>query len=130
MGIKTMGVDHVAIIVGDVEKAKSFYVGILGFTISGETWRADRTSWKVDLALHGVETLELFTFPDAPPRLTEPEALGLRHLALNVADLDASVSELNALGIATEAIRFDEGAGKRFTFLRDPDGLPIELRGD
>ena len=71
--------------------------------------------------------VELFSFPAPPPRVSRPEACGLRHLALRVADLDAVVAHLHAQEVATEPVRVDEYTGRRFTFFADPDGLPLEL---
>ena len=69
----------------------------------------------------------IFSFPSPPPRLTHPEAAGLRHLAFEVTNLDDEVKELERLGIAHEPIRMDEITNRRFLFLKDPDDLPIEL---
>ena len=33
----------------------------------------------------------------------------------------------NGMGIETEPVREDKVNGGRFTFFRDPDGLPLEL---
>ena len=71
-------------------------------------------------------TLELFTFSNAPPR-PSPEARGLRHLAFAVADLDRETAALEAKGIRVEPVRTDPYTGARFTFFKDPDGLPLEL---
>jgi glyoxylase I family protein len=71
--------------------------------------------------------LELFSFPAPPPRPSRPEACGLRHLALRVADLDAARAGIGAQGVALEPVRVDEYTGERFCFFADPDGLPIEL---
>ncbi|MCP2834999.1 VOC family protein, partial [Salmonella enterica] len=71
--------------------------------------------------------LELFSFPDRPPRPSYPEARGLRHLAFSVDDLNAAVAHLQAHGVAVEPIRVDELTGQRFTFFADPDDLPLEL---
>ena len=71
--------------------------------------------------------VELFSFPSPPPRVSRPEACGLRHLALRVTDLDEAVAHLNAHGVATEPVRVDEYTGRRFTFFADPDDLPLEL---
>ena len=70
--------------------------------------------------------IELFE-KAAPARLTEPEALGLRHIAFATDDLDKKLEQLHQNGIETEAIRTDPH-GRRFTFLKDPDGLPIEIK--
>jgi len=82
------GLHHVAIIASDYDRSKAFYVDALGFTILREVWRAERRSWKCDLVIDGAQ-IELFTFPGAPPRPSHPEAMGLRHLAFTVDDLDA-----------------------------------------
>jgi glyoxylase I family protein len=120
-------VHHIAIICSDYQKSKHFYTTILGFTIIHEAYRKARQSYKLDLALNGVYTIELFSFPNSPKRLSQPEATGLRHLAFSVDDIELVIKELSMHHIATEPIRVDEFTGKKFTFLSDPDGLPIEL---
>lgn len=119
-------IHHVAIIVSDYEKAKAFYVEKLGFEILRESSRPKEGDWKLDLRM-GNQELEIFWKKDAPARLSYPEACGLRHLAFWVDDIDAAVKALQEAGIATEEIRCDEFTGKRMTFFRDPDGLPLEL---
>lgn len=120
-------VNHIAIIASDIKRSITFYADVLGFTIIRKVYREERDSWKVDLALHGDYLIELFTFPNAPQRPSYPEALGLRHLAFTVDDIEASVAELQAKGIATEAIRTDPITGCKCVFFADPDGLPIEF---
>ncbi|WP_294322516.1 VOC family protein [uncultured Sphingomonas sp.] len=120
------GLHHVAIIASDYDRSKAFYVDVLGFTILREVWRAERRSWKCDLTLPGAQ-IELFTFPGAPARPSRPEAMGLRHLAFTVDDIDAEVTRLTRHGIACEPVRVDEHTGQRFTFFADPDDLPLEL---
>lgn len=120
-------IHHVAIICSDYETSKHFYTEIVGLTVLGEIYRAERQSYKLDLAVNGHYQIELFSFPDPPPRPSRPEALGLRHLAFAVGDLDAAVTHLNAKGVVTEPVRVDEHTGRRFTFFADPDGLPLEL---
>jgi glyoxylase I family protein len=121
------GVHHVAIIASDYPRSRHFYAGILGLRVVAETFREERRSHKLDLALPDGVQIELFSFPDPPRRPSYPEAAGLRHLALSVRDLDACIAHLAAHGIATEPVRVDEFTGRRFTFFADPDGLPIEL---
>lgn len=119
-------VHHVAIIVADMERARTFYVGKLGFAIIREHRRPEKKDIKLDLQLNGLE-LELFEKKDAPARPNYPEALGLRHLAFYVSDIEVAVAELATVGIACEPIRLDEFTGKHMTFFFDPDGLPLEL---
>ena len=120
-------VHHVAIIASDYEKSKEFYNKILGFKILKETYRKNRDSYKLDLLVDGGTQIELFSFPNPPKRVTNPEATGLRHLAFEVGNIDSSVRYLESKGISVEPIRIDEITGKRFTFFKDPDGLPLEL---
>ena len=120
-------VHHIAIICSDYAVSKRFYTDVLGLTVIREVYRAERKSFKLDLALNGQYILELFSFPDPPRRPSYPEAAGLRHLAFAVVDLDATVDWLRQRQVAHEAIRTDEFTGQRFTFIADPDGLPIEF---
>jgi glyoxylase I family protein len=96
-------------------------------TIICETFRKERESYKLDLALNGDYIIELFSFPNPPKRPTRPEAAGLRHLAFEVDNLDKVIAHLTNHKIDVEPVRIDEITNKRFTFIADPDGLPIEF---
>jgi glyoxylase I family protein len=121
------GIHHIAIICSNYDVSKHFYTEILGFKIVREVYRKERDSYKLDLEVNDLYQIELFSFPNPPERTSRPEASGLRHLAFAVDDLDAMVEELNRQNIASEPIRIDEFTGKRFTFISDPDDLPIEF---
>ena len=125
--LKLNKIHHVAIICSDYTVSKHFYCQILGLTLLKEKYREEIQSWKAELALGTVYQIELFSFPDAPARLSYPEARGLRHVAFAVDDLDASVAYLQQNNIQCEPIRIDPSSQKRFTFFQDPDGLPLEL---
>lgn len=120
-------IHHIAIICSDYGRSKHFYTSVLGFTVLREVYREARRSYKLDLCLNDEYIIELFSFPEPPPRPSRPEACGLRHLAFAVADLDAAVDWLRRQQVATEPVRVDEYTGRRFTFFADPDGLPLEL---
>lgn len=121
------GVHHVAIIASDYARSRHFYTEILGLTVIAEAYRTERDSWKLDLRVGDGVQIELFSFPAPPPRVSRPEACGLRHLALRVMDIDEAVRHLQSHAVEVEAVRIDEYTGKRFTFFADPDGLPLEL---
>jgi glyoxylase I family protein len=125
--LQLSAINHFAIICSNYQQSKDFYTSILGFKVINELYRADRDSYKCDLALNGNYLIELFSFPNPPSRLSYPEACGLRHLAFVVDDLQQAISQLELAGITVEAIRKDEITSKNFTFFSDPDGLPIEL---
>jgi glyoxylase I family protein len=120
-------VHHIAIICSDYGKSKKFYTEVLGLEIIAEVFREERNSYKLDLALHGQYTIELFSFPDPPSRVSRPEATGLRHLAFEVEDLEAVLEVMLKFEVGYEPIRTDEYTRKKFTFIADPDGLPIEF---
>ena len=118
---------HIAIICSNYEISKHFYTNILGFEIIKETYREERQSYKLDLAISGNYVIELFSFPNPPVRVSRPEAAGLRHIAFEVDNIEESIQILSENGIETEPIRIDEITNKKFTFFSDPDNLPIEL---
>ncbi|AFY45495.1 VOC family protein [Nostoc sp. PCC 7107] len=125
--MKTIGIHHIAIICSDYEKSKMFYVNILGFAIIKETFRAERNSYKLDLRINNYTQIELFSFPNPPKRLSNPEACGLRHLAFCIENIEETVAYLKLHNIETENIRIDEVTGRKFTFFQDPDNLPLEI---
>ena len=112
------GIHHFAIIAGS-EKSINFYEK-LGFR---ESYRRER---KYDTVIlldgHGMQ-IEMFVDPNHPERATNPENMGLRHLALKVDKIEETVEEL---GLEIGPI-MNDWVGVRFAFTGDPDGLPIEL---
>ncbi len=125
--LEIRSVHHIAIIASDYGRSRRFYTEVLGLQVIAETHRAERDSWKLDLAVPGGAQIELFSFPAPPARPSRPEACGLRHLAFAVADIEAAVAALRAAGVEHEPIRLDELTGRRFVFFSDPDALPLEL---
>ncbi|WP_373777114.1 VOC family protein [Glaesserella sp.] len=122
-----LGFHHIAIIASDYAVSKRFYTEILGAEIIEETYRAARDSYKLDMRFADGSQIELFSFPVTPPRFTSPETCGLRHLAFRVENIERAIDFLDRHNLAHEGIRFDELTGKRFTFFRDPDDLPLEF---
>mgnify|MGYP003648952826 CR=1 FL=1 len=125
--IQLKGVHHIAIICTNYEQSKKFYTEVLGLEVVREVYRKERDSFKLDLSLNGDYIIELFSFPSPPYRVSRPEAAGLRHLAFAVSNLEECIHHLEGYLILTEPIRIDEFTGKRFTFIADPDDLPIEF---
>ena len=120
-------VHHIAIICSDYDRSKAFYTEVLGLKVLSEVYREERDSFKLDLALSDNYIIELFSFPNPPPRVSRPEALGLRHLAFEVSDIQTEWLKLKEMDVEAENIRVDELIGKQFFFFADPDGLPLEL---
>lgn len=123
------GIHHIAILTSTelYEASKAFYTELLGFTIIAETFRAERNSYKLDLALNGLYQIELFSFPEQVERASFPESKGLRHLAFAVKDVLSSRNWLIKKGVITEELRVDGLTQKEFVFFYDPNGQPLEL---
>ena len=98
---------HVAVIASDYRRSLQFYTDVLGLTLRAEHYRADRQSYKADLALGDTYVVELVSFPSPPPRPSHPEAAGLRHLAFEVDNIDDAVRHLDRLGVPHEPVRTD-----------------------
>ncbi|HWB27211.1 MAG TPA: VOC family protein [Chitinophagaceae bacterium] len=125
--INIQRIHHVAILTDKYELSKRFYTEILGFTITAETYREERQSYKLDLAINGQYLIELFSFPEYRERASFPEAKGLRHLAFAVTDVEASALYLKSKNVDVQEVRVDELTGKKFVFFYDPNNQPLEL---
>lgn len=120
-----MKIHHIALIVSDLDRSLKFYTELLGFNVIHQVFREERQSHKVDLK-NGEVRLEIFTFPETPQRASHPEALGLRHMAFGVTEIEEWHMKLSRK-IEVESIRLDPITGKRFFFFPDPDNQPIEI---
>lgn len=116
-GKRKMELDHIALIVS-TEECLSFYKK-LGFI---EKNRIERGHDTVVFLSCGDVVLEVFIDPNHPARVNGPEALGLRHLCFVVEDLEEVMRDVECEEIRTDWF------GRRFTFTKDPDGQPIELK--
>ena len=87
--MKLSKVHHIAIICSDYQRSLDFYTKTLRLRVIAEHYRATRDSYKTDLALGDDYVVELFSFPNPPARMTNPEAAGLRHLAFATDNLDS-----------------------------------------
>ena len=112
-----MELDHIALIVSKEENL-AFYEK-LGFKEKNRIEREYDTV--VFMECDGL-LLEVFIDPNHPARVTNPEALGLRHIAFVVESLEEVMSVVQCEKIRTDWF------GRRFTFTKDPDGQPIELK--
>lgn len=112
-------IDHIAILLSKEEHLK-FYEN-LGFK---EVKRNVRVGKDLIVFMEGYgEVLEMFIGENHPLRVTDPEAFGLKHLALTVDDVHKTLVELK-IENAGPVLDFN---GIHYVFFSDPDGLPIEL---
>lgn len=121
----TTGLHHIAILCSEREASLRFYE-TLGFRMIESHVRPERNDEVIFMNGPGI-VLELFISEKHPQRVSGPEAYGLRHLALGVTDAQAAREKLIAAGYAPEPIRTDTFNDRKLFFVKDPDGLPIEL---
>ena len=138
-----LGFAHPALVVSDLEAARTFYEKMFGFRhFCDEGWQDNPTVEKVvgiggsackgyTLAGHNCY-LELFEFTapahEGPsPGELGPHVLGIRHLAFFVDDCRAEYQRLLNLGGQMLGEPTDIGGGVYTAYCRDPFGNIIEL---
>jgi len=127
----TTGLHHIAILCSEREASLRFYE-TLGFAVYESHVRPERNDEVIFMEQQGCVdgpaiVLELFISDKHPQRVSGPEAYGLRHLALKTDDVEVTHVILLDTGYAPEPIRTDTFNGRKLFFMKDPDGLPIEL---
>ncbi len=144
-------IDHINIVVRDLEPMAEFYSRVLGMritkrvTISGD-W-IDRViglrnavGEVIYLELPAGPRLELIRYvrPQGadPAGLEIPNMRGLRHIAFRVNDIDAAIVRLRESGIRTtsdaqtvpnEQVTYAGGVRKRLVYFQDPEKNILEL---
>lgn len=119
--IRVLAVNHVSLLVSDTARSLGFYHGLLGIPL--DTSRPELGFPGAFLRLGDVQ-IHLLELPAPGATGALPAHAGRdRHLALDIADLDAAQAALAAAGFGYTLSR----SGRRALFCRDPDGNGIEL---
>jgi glyoxylase I family protein len=119
---------HVALNCKDLGRQEAFYTRHFGFR-RVRVHNAGRPDEFVMLQL-GATCLELFSaMGEAKTQSSGEQAVGFKHLAFEVPDLDAALADLHSGGIETEEIIDCSPIvlGLRICFCHDPDGNRLEL---
>ena len=119
------GLHHIAILASDRAVSLAFYEA-LGFRVVSCHPRPERQDEIIFMEQSGV-MLELFISRGNPARLSGPEAYGLRHVAFRTEDAAAFREMLLQRGYSPEPLRRDALTGEAMFFVKDPDGLPVEI---
>jgi catechol 2,3-dioxygenase-like lactoylglutathione lyase family enzyme len=143
---RILAADHTGITVSNLERSLEFWRDVLGFEPShtahqtGEMAReiTGVAGAEIKLAVvkapsgHKVELLEYLAPAERKRHVDlQPCDVGSVHVALIVDDLDAILSAINASGWKAagkpQTLQSGPNAGKRVVYVRDPDGMTIEL---
>ena len=143
----TPRLDHLNIVVADMAASVRFYRTLFDMTVALDCelsgpWFEAVTGLPGAVAhcviLAGGEDfrIELLRYREpageAVPATARLTSQGLRHFAVRVADIESSLARARALGFAegVEPVQVPVSilpAGKRMAYLRDPDGVVVEL---
>ena len=119
----TSGVNHIAVISADIEASVRFYREVLGMPLVSVAANRDLPeSTHVNVDIGGGTRLSIFDFPHLRGRKAVEGAGGLMHIALSLSRerLEEVERAIAAQGVPMQRI------GDSF-YLRDPDGLTVEL---
>jgi len=127
-----MKIHHVAFSVSDIVSSIDWYEKNLGFKKSHGVER-DFGTFALLTNTEG-ENIELIQHPNSLPLpeqrkdlLDDIQQIGTKHLALQVEDLEATLSDLKANGVEQVRNVGDAFYDAKYTFIKDPDGNLIEL---
>ena len=124
-----LGFEHIGMTSGDLDRTIAFYCGLLGFTLA---LRKTQTKGEVAFLDAGGGMLEVFAPGIGIDRARDvpPHEAGVRHLTFAFSDIGAMVDTLEAAGvdiIERPRIAYNTEMFSRVAFIRDPDGIIIEL---
>ena len=120
--MKFTGLAHATLLVADLEKARTFYENVLGFTLSTARPKMSFEGVWYDIAPQ--QQIHLMQLPNPEAGLQRPENGGRdRHLAFAVDDMAALVKLLQGSGIRYNLSQ----TGRRALFCRDPDDNALEF---
>lgn len=121
-------IDHTTITVRDLQVSIDFYTKLLRFTVDHEMWIPDSRLRIVFLRL-GDTILELFGCSEIRGEMVSEvnEIVGYKHICLLVDSVDKEYKRLVDAGVKFRIQPTTVQGQVRIAFLKDPDGLDIEL---
>ena len=137
------GIHHISLVVRDLKKMVSFYLGALGFQeVTAMEWADSEqidsivgikgSAAKMQMVRLGNLIVEMFQYISPVGErsdLPEPWRLGYTHFCLDVTDIDAEYERLSAAGMTFHAPPPARGGiDVRALYGRDPEGNIIEIQ--
>ncbi|MFH1657242.1 MAG: VOC family protein [bacterium] len=126
-----MRYNHLALSVKDLERSVEFYQEVFGFV---ETKRLTREDLRINIALLKLNTeeemlLELIQPHNPIKNQDDPfnlNILGLKHICFEVENVEEEYQELRSKGYEVTKPKTGKSI-KKYFFVKDPDGLMMEL---
>ena len=128
-----MKISHIALSVSNLSRSIAFYRKHFGLRLAAK-FRHKEIGLTIALLKKGDITLELFEFKKHKPLPryrkgldSDLRTLGVKHICLEAKNIAKIYGQFKRSGVslATDLRVFDNGA--RYFFLRDPDGILIEI---
>jgi len=124
-------IDHIAIVVHNIEEALQVYEGALGLELA-EVKEVPEQAVRIAFLPVGeseIELVEPLTAESGIARFLEKRGEGLHHICLEVDDIEAALQDLAAQGVRLIDEQPRQGAHGRVAFLhpKSAHGVLIEL---
>lgn len=127
-----MKLGHVAISVANIARSAAFYNKHFGLNVAARYSFKDK-GLKIVLLKKGGITLELFEFKKRKPLPqyrknldSDLRTLGVKHFSLETRNIAAAFRKFQKAGCLVTDLRTFAN-GKRYFFIKDPDGNLLEL---
>lgn len=137
--VDVMRIDHFSYTVGDIERSEAFYAN-LGFERVNRYHEAgphtdrgagvENADMDILLLRHpsGGILLELIRYTRYPvERAARNNEVGCAHMGLVVGDMDVAYEALLGQGVEFLSDPNVDQYGEKWVYMRDPDGIPVEL---
>lgn len=124
--IRLKKIGHIALRVSDIERAKAFYTGVMGFRVAEQ----DPNHGGVFMTLgDDFHTLDLMAHPDpANADAPSPARLGVSHMAFQVGSYEAlREAYCTLLEHGVEVDRATDHVNQRSLYFADPEGNRLEI---
>ncbi len=122
-----MKLHHIALTVNDLKTSIKYYQDYFNFELVKEFEKTELNGKGALLKLDEIH-LELWQFAQTKTAtsLSDLQVIGIRHIAFQVGDCEKEVKRLTKLGLTFSEIKPGASCAK-YTFTKDPNGIPIEL---
>ena len=117
------GIDHVAIIVSNMDRAIKFYNEVLGLKIHHD----GRREGEGKKSFLGTKSTTLVALTEDENRRKEGFVQGVDHVAFRVDDVEKASKVLKERGVEFIEEKLDKDGKRKSYHFFDPDGLELEI---